>query len=408
MNNLRLRKSLCVLSAAMLLAGPMTAQSADREIRLGAVVPSSGHFAEWGRSNAVTLKMIEDKINADGGIDGAKLKIVTLDDSAKPAQSANVLRKLASDERVLAVAGPLTSSAAEVVFPLANQIGITSTSQASAKPGVAKVNRPWAFRNTIDEQILAQSTIPYFKEAHSVKSVAIIYDAKDATASTFGAKIAPATATANGIEVLNKDDLISFNTGDLDVSAQVTKLKSYNPDGVIIGAEYSQAISVIREMKRQGFNRPILGPTQLISSAILKAAPEFSIVAPTTFYVGMETEAAKRFVADLTPALRAHSNLPAEIEPSMYDANIFEIIGMYIEAVKKAGVTGNPDDLETDRAKIKDFMTNLKAYPGLAGPISLSADGDAIKTFYVVEGKDGKWTDKLHKCSALDAAACGL
>lgn len=377
-------------------------------VKIGAIVPSSGHFAEWGRTNAVTLKMLEENVNKAGGVAGKPLTITVLDDSAKPAQAANAFRKIAGDDGVVAVAGPLTSSAAEVVFPLANQIGVVSTSQASAKPGVAKANRPWAFRNTIDENILAQATIPYFKEAFGIKTVVIIYDAKDATADTFGTKIVPKTMDANGIEVLNKESLASFNTGDLDVSAQVTKLKSYNPDGVVISAEYSQAITVIREMKRQGLSKPIIGPTQLISSAILKAAPELPIVAPTTFYVGMDTPAATKFVADLTPRLREQSNLPPEIEPSMYDANIYEIVSMYIDAVTNGKLSGKPEDIEADRIRLRNYMQTLKNFEGLAGPISINADGDAIKRFYIVEGRDGKWVDKAHKCSAPDPAACGL
>ncbi|WP_165933678.1 ABC transporter substrate-binding protein [Aquabacter spiritensis] len=381
---------------------------AGREIAIGAIVPSSGHFAEWGRTNTVTLKMLEKQINDAGGVNGAKLRITIMDDAARPAQSTNALRKLAGDDKVLAVAGPLTSSACEVVFPVANQIGIVSTSQASSKPGVAKANRPWAFRNTVDEQILAQTTVPYFKQTFGIKTVAIIYDAKDATAATVGTKIMPAILTANGIEVLNASDLLSFNTGDLDVSAQVTKLRSYNPDGVVVSADYSQAVTVIREMKRQGLVKPIVGATQLISSAILKAAPEMPIIAPATFYAGMETEAAKTFVSTLTPLLRKESNLPAEIEPSMYDANIYEIVSMYVDAAKNAGITAKPEDLEADRVKIRDYMAQLKNFKGLGGPVSFNADGDAVKLFYIVEGKNGVWTDKLHKCSDPNPAACGL
>lgn len=389
-------------------AGAIAQDLSGREIHLGAIVPSSGHFAEWGRTNTVTLKMIEDQVNAAGGINGAKLKLSIYDDAARPAQSTNALRKLAGDDKVLAVAGPLTSSACEVVFPVANQIGIVSTSQASSKPGVAKANRPWAFRNTIDEMVLARETVPYFKKAYDIKTVAVIYDAKDATANAVGTKIMPKLMDENGVKVLNADSLISFNTGDLDVSAQVTKLKSYNPDGVVVSADYSQAVTVIREMKRQGLDKPIVGSTQLISSAILKAAPELPIVAPTSFYVGMDTAAAKTFVAGVLPLLRAQKNLPAEVEPSMYDANIYEIVNMYIDAVKASGVTGKPEDLEADRVKIRDYMTKLKNFEGLAGPVAFNADGDAVKMFYIVEGKDGRWTDKAHKCSAPDPAACGL
>jgi branched-chain amino acid transport system substrate-binding protein len=371
-----------------------------RTITLGAIVPSSGPFAEWGRANTVTLQMLEKQVNDAGGVNGAKLKIVILDDATKPAQATNDLRKLASDDKVLAVAGPLTSSAAEVTFPVANEMKIVSTSQASSKPGVAKLNRPWAFRNTIDEGVLGRTTVPYYKKAFNIKTVAVIYDAKDATAATVGQKIMPALMKENDIKVLNAGDLMSFNTGDLDVSAQITKLKSLNPDGVVVSADYSQAVTVIREMKRQGLIKPVVGATQLISSAILKAAPEIPIVAPATFYATMKGDKPQKFVKDLQPLLRKTSGLPPEIEPSMYDANIYEIVSMYIDAVKKAGVTGKPEDLAADRTKIRDYMAKLVGFPGLGGPIGFNDDGDAIKAFYIVQGQNGAWESKVRGCSS--------
>src|ERR1700742_5151501 len=280
-------------------SGPACA--ADAEIVLGAIVPSSGPFAEWGRTNTATLQMLEKQVNDAGGINGAKLRIVILDDATKPAQATNNLRKLAGDDHVLAIAGPLTSSAAEVTFPVANEMKVVSTSQASSKPGVAKLNRPWAFRNTIDEGVLGKTTVPYYKKTFNIKTVAIIFDAKDATAATVGSKIMPALMKENEIEVLNANDPLSFNTGDLDVSAQVTKIKALNPDGVVVSADYSQAVTVIREMQRQGDIKPVVGSTQLISSAILKAAPEIPIVAPATFYASMAGDKPEKFVKELSP-----------------------------------------------------------------------------------------------------------
>src|SRR5947199_326377 len=303
-------KAACIAAVSTALtatAVPAFAQQANREIVLGAIVPSSGPFAEWGRANTVTLQMLEKQINGSGGVNGAKLRIEIFDDATKPAQATNNLRKLAGDDKVLAVAGPLTSSAAEVTFPLANEMKTVATSQASSKPGVAKLNRPWAFRNTIDEGVLGRTTVPYYKKTFNIKTVAIIYDAKDATAATVGSRIMPALMKENEIDVLNASDPLSFNTGDLDVSAQVTKIKALNPDGVVVSADYSQAVTVIREMKRQGILKPVVGATQLISSAILKAAPEIPIVAPATFYATMKGEKAEKFVADLQPLLRKSS-----------------------------------------------------------------------------------------------------
>ena len=377
---------------------PVRAQTT--EIALGAIVPSSGPFAEWGRANTVTLQMLEKQVNDGGGINGAKLHIVILDDATKPAQATNDLRKLSGDDHVLAVAGPLTSSAAEVTFPVANEMKTVATSQASSKPGVAKLNRPWAFRNTIDEGVLGRTAVPYFKKAFNIKTVAIIFDAKDATAATVGGKIMPALMKENGIEVVNATDPLSFNTGDLDVSAQVTKMKTLNPDGVVVSADYSQAVTVLREMKRQGMIKPVIGSTQLISSAILKAAPEIPVIAPATFYATMKGDKPEKFVAALQPLLRKTAGLPPEIEPSMYDANIYEIASIYIAAIKASGVTGKPENLEADRTKIRDYMAKLEGFPGLGGPIGFNDDGDAIKAFYVLQGQNGMWDSKVRGCSA--------
>ncbi len=378
-------------------ASPVYAQTAG--IALGAIVPSSGPFAEWGRANTVTLQMLEKQVNDAGGINGAKLHIVILDDATKPAQATNDLRKLSGDDHVLAVAGPLTSSAAEVTFPVANEMKTVATSQASSKPGVAKLNRPWAFRNTIDEGVLGRTAVPYFKKTFNIKTVAIIFDAKDATAATVGGKIMPALMKENEIKVVNTDPL-SFNTGDLDVSAQVTKMKALNPDGVVVSADYSQAVTVLREMKRQGMIKPVVGSTQLISSAILKAAPEIPIVAPATFYATMKGDKPEKFVAELQPLLRKTAGLPPEIEPSMYDANIYEIASIYIAAIKASGVTGKPEDLDADRTRIRDYMAKLQGFPGLGGPIGFNDDGDAIKAFYVLQGQNGAWSSKVRGCSA--------
>lgn len=387
-------------------AGDVQVAQAGQEVRIGAIVPSSGPFAEWGRTNTVALKMLEDQVNAAGGVNGAKLRIIIYDDAARPAQSANLVRKLAADDKVLAIAGPLTSSAVEVAFPVAVQAEVTAMSQASSKPGVAAKNRPWGFRNTIDEGVLARTTVPYFKKAFDVRSVAIIYDAKDAVSTSIATRVMPSIMKDNGIEVLNGSDPVSFNTGDIDVSAQVTLLKGLDPDGVVIGADYSQAITVIREMKRQGFVKPVIGGTPLISSAILEAAPDLPIIAPATYYAGVEGDRAAEFTAALTPLLREASGLPPEIEPSMYDANIYEIVSMYISAIRNGGVTLEADRLAEDREQIMKYITDLKGFEGLSGPISFNEDGDAVKAFFVVFGQGGEWTEKLRGCSSPDGEGC--
>ena len=101
----------------------------------------------------------------------------------------------------------------------------------------------------------------------------------------------------------------------------------------------------------------------------------------------MTGDRAAPFVAELQPLLRKQFGLPAEIEPSMYDANIYEIVSMYAEAARNTGVTGKPEDLEADRVKVRDYLVKLTNFKGLGGPISFNDDGDAIKAFYVLQGR---------------------
>jgi branched-chain amino acid transport system substrate-binding protein len=105
-------------------------------------------------------------------------------------------------------------------------------------------------------------------------------------------------------------------------------------------------------------------------------------------------------VAQLQPLLRNTSGLPKDIEPSMYDANIYEIVSMYIEAATTDGVTGDSAKLEQERSKIRDYMANLKGFDGFSGPIHFGADGDAVKNFFIVQGQNGAWSTKATGCSA--------
>jgi branched-chain amino acid transport system substrate-binding protein len=404
------RRSLTLLAAAGALpvarAQAQAGRLAGREIRIGAIVPSSGPFAEWGRANAATLRMVEEQVNGAGGVEGAKLKLFIYDDAARPAQAANLVRKLADDDKVLAIAGPLTSSACEVAFPVANQAKLAAISQASSKPGTAAANRPWAFRNTIDEAVLMRSALPFLKTTYNVAKAAVIYDAKDANSVSLGTRIMPEMLAEHGIALANAGNLASFNTGDIDVSAQVTALKGLNPDAVVCAADYSQAVTVIREMRRQGFVKPVIGGTPLISSAILRAAPDMPIVSTATYYAGQEGEAAKRFTDALTPVLRRTAGLPNTIEPSMYDAHMYEIVGIYLDAVRKAGITLADADLEADRGRIRGHLEHLTGYDGLSGPIHFNPDGDAVKTYFVVVGQNGRWTEKLRGCSTAGNLTC--
>ena len=64
---------------------------------------------------------------------------------------------------------------------------------------------------------------------------------------------------------------------------------------------------------------------------------------------------------------------------------------MYAEAMKKAGVTGDPSKLAAVRAAIRDELRKMTNFPALEGPISFGKNGDALKDVYIIEMQNGKW-----------------
>lgn len=361
-------------------------QASGDPIRIGAIVPSTGPVAEWGKGNEAVLKLLQEEVNADGGIDGRPLEITIYDSGAKPEEAANLVRRLADDDQVLAIIGPFTSSEAEVAFPVANQMEIVSTAQASSKPGLAEENRPWAFRNTVDEGTYLSEVTPSLIEEEGVESVAIAYDSADAVGSAIGSAIMPSVFEDNGLDIVNADDPVTFKTEDVDVQAQVTTLNDLDPDAIGVGAFYNGAVKILREMGRQGMNVPIAGGSPLVSSSILEANPDVPIYAAGTYFVGLEA------ASDWTErAQQAYQETGLDGDPLMFDLQTYEIGLMYIEAIRQNGLAAEGTDLQEARTAIRDFMQGLENFEGVSGSISMQESGDAVRDFFVIRGLDGTW-----------------
>ena len=94
-----------------------------QELLLGYLPALAGPFATLSRTDEIAAQIAVDEINAAGGIGGKKIRIVSFDTAGKPDQAVVGLRKLAEDDKVMAVIGPFSSGECRVVFPVAERIG---------------------------------------------------------------------------------------------------------------------------------------------------------------------------------------------------------------------------------------------------------------------------------------------
>lgn len=366
---------------------PAISKVAGKEIKIGFACGMTGSCRDWCKNDLIATKMAVEEINGTGGIDGVPIKIIVQDTASNPAEAVSVVRKLATDDKVLVIQGPFYSSEVEVAFPVANELKVAAISQASSKPGIGAANRPYGFRNCPDEATAARPAIKKFIEKYNIKSIVIVHDVKDAVSRALGTMVFPPLFKEQGIEIVNEGKYITFQHGDFDMRAQVTKLKGYKFDGIVIGALYDDCATFLKQARRQGLNQPLMSGVTIVSEYLIKqggTATEGTL-APTTFWPQM-SGVVQRFV-------REFYKRAGNVYPVVQDAHCYDNIYLLTEIIKTMGVTNRPEDLAKDREKIMKGLTKTKAFPGVEGKVGFDKNGDGVVQVYVIEVRNGRWVE---------------
>ncbi|MBI3092065.1 MAG: ABC transporter substrate-binding protein [Candidatus Tectomicrobia bacterium] len=372
------------LGLALSFVPLQAASAASDEVVIGVPLPTSGYMTYYGSQQLQATQMAVEDINKAGGIKGRKLRIIHYDTASKPQEAITAVRKLIEHDKVLALAGPLLSSSTRVAFPVANRAGVPIVSSASSAPGIAADNRPWSFRNTALEADTARPALEYWVKHFKLKRVAIIVDTKDFVSKSYGTEVVPALLKEFGVEIA---DTVSLQSGDVDFSAQVTRVKQINPEGIVLAALYNEAAGIAREVRRQGMTQPFYGGNPLAGPGYVERggkAVEGTIVASGFWADDPKPEIAawvKRF-KDLSPQ---HS---APHEVALYQ---YQTMWIFKHCIESTGATLDAKDIKSDREKIRDCWAGLKDFAVLGGTMSINKDGDAKRDANILTIKDAKF-----------------
>lgn len=370
------------VAAATLLASALPGRATAAEIKIGVLMPLSGKGGAYGSRQETAMKQALDEI-VKTGINGNPVQLVVYDTRGENTEAINLTRKLVHADRVLAILGPFFSSECEVAFPIAVQGATPIMTATSAKPGIAAQNRPWAFRLALTSDKLNGPLIDRWQSYHkgTIKKVVILTDQKDAFTKIDGTQVLPGLLKAKGIAVL---DNIGFQTGDIDYSAQVTKVKLLNPDGIIVAGLYNEGGNVLREIRKQGLQQPIAAGLGMADPQMIDiAGPAAEGVMTVNSFWPDNPE--PRVAAWAAEYMRRAKVQPGNSASLMYD-------GLHIvkSCIEKSGVTNASTDLARDRERIRDCLANLKDYGGVSGKISINSDGDANLDPTVLIIKNGR------------------
>ena len=226
---------------------------------MGYLPSGAGPFATLSRTNEIAAQMAVDEINAAGGIGGKKIKIISFDTAGKADQAVVGLRKLAEDDKVLAMIGPFSSAECRVVFPAGERIGIVSMSMASSAPKLAE---PFTYglRNTSDEGYMFAKVMKTLQDKnYPIATGAVAYATDDVISKTMGELVLPNIMKKSGTDVKGS---VTFQTQAFDLAAQVSQLKGFATDLIGVGSGPEPAIRLAQELRRQGVTgRLVAGST---------------------------------------------------------------------------------------------------------------------------------------------------
>ncbi|MCK5762780.1 MAG: ABC transporter substrate-binding protein [Clostridiales bacterium] len=343
-------------------------------VKFGVFEPLTGANAAGG---AMEIEGIEIAHELYPEVLGMPIEIVIVDNKSDKVEAANAATKLVDQDKVNAVIGSWGSSFSMAAGPIVMDAGVPALGTSCTNPLVTLGN-DYYFRVTFIDSFQGVVMANYAYDVIGATKVAIVQEISNDYSVGLVKFFTDAFVELTGDE----DSIVyvaSYNTGDQDFTAQLTNIKTFEPDAIFAPGNYSESAMLIKQAKELGVEAPFLG-------ADTWETPEFidiggSAVDGTVFSTFFDSK------VPLTPesevfldAYRAkYDKEPASVTALAYDAYI-----LLVDAIERAG--------SADSEAIRDALAATDGFDGAAGVIKLDANGDAVKNAVIKTIVDGEFT----------------
>lgn len=337
--------------------------------KIGVISYLTGPGAAYGEAITNGFNLAQKEINEKGEVD---IELVVEDSAGKQEQALSAAQKLMSDEEIVALLGPTLSTEMNVVGPEADLNGIPILGTSTTAQGIPQIG-DYVFRNSIPESLAIPASIQKAVDKFGAKKVAILYGNDDLFTQS-GFDTMKAEAENMGLEILTIE---TFQKGQADYNAQLTKIKGLNPDLILCSALYNEGAVIMDQARKMGIDVPFVGGNGFNSPQVIEIAGEASegLIVATPWFGEKDDSKVQEFV----------QKYEAEYgkKPDQFAAQAYDALYIMAEGLKNAG--------EADRDKLRDALAEIKDLPGILGNFSFDKDGDVVMDPIVLIIKDGKF-----------------
>jgi branched-chain amino acid transport system substrate-binding protein len=370
-----MKRILTLLSALSLFAVSITGLAQTEPIKLVNLLELSGPIASAGANYKNGVELAVREINAAGGVLGRKFELLTMDNQSNPGV-AKALAQKAVDMDAFAVIGPTYSGAMVVSMAETRRAEIPNFTGAAAA-AITQQGNPYVIRTNSTQATTMPKVVRYIKETLKAKTVDIIWINSDFGKG--GRDEFMKAAKAQGLQ-LGAD--ISTDQGQLDFSSAVLKAKQSGGDVLFAYTNEEESARLLRELRKQGYAKPIVGDTTLVSQKAIELAGDAAngILGHVPLTADAPSAAVRAFDEKYTKEYKVksdHNGLQGYMVPYIIKA-VSEKIGRV--------------DRKAFAQAVHDMPLYTKDMPGLLLDTKFNQSGDPDRVSYIVEVKSGKQT----------------
>ena len=358
-----------VLSSLIGVASIASAQN----VKIIGLVELTGTGTTSGTNFDNGIKLAVKEINAAGGILGKKIDYVSYDTQSNPGVAKGLTDK-AVDEGAYVVMGPVFSGSIMVSMASTKRAEIPNFTGGEAAASTQQGN-PYIFRTSFTQSTAMPKIANYIRDKVKAKTVDVVYVNNDFGKG--GRDLIIKSLEARGIKI-GAD--ISSEPGQVDFSSVVVKAKQSNADALFAYTNEEESARLLRELKKQGYKKPVIGETVLTSQKVIELAGDAANGAIA--HVGLTADAPQAGVKKFDAAFQKEYN-------SRSDHNGLKgYIGMY--TVKAVTEKIGKFDSKAFAAAMKNISLSAKTNPGLLLDISYDENGDLDRESYLTTVVNGK------------------
>ena len=366
-----LRRTLVTTACALAIGMPAMAQA--QAIKLAGLYELSGAGATSGTNFKDGVALAVKEINAAGGIMGKQLEHSIADTQSNPGVAKGLTTK-AVDDNVFAIFGPVFSGSIMVSMAESRRAEIPNFVGGEAA-AITKQGNPYVFRTSFTQETAMPKVARYLANNLKAKNVVVLYVNNDFGKG--GRDAITKALTDVGVKVVAD---ISTDSGQIDFSAPVLKAKGANADALFAYTNEEESARLLRELRKQGYNKPTVGETTLTGQKVIELAGESANGA--VGHVGLTIDAPNPLM------LKFKAKFYQEYKYFCDHNGIKGYTGVYLlkAAIEKAGKL----DRKAVVAALHGLSVKADKNPGVILDVSIDDKGDLDRESYLVEVKDGK------------------